>query len=83
MSDNTISKLLRENDIEAVPHGFRSSFRDWAAESGQPRELAELALGHTVGGTEGCYLRTDRLEDRRTMMERWGDYVSGSAAKGA
>ena len=83
LSDSTISKLLRENDIEAVPHGFRSSFRDWAAESGQPRELAELALGHVVQGTEGCYLRTDRLLDRRTMMERWGDYVSGSAAKGA
>ena len=47
ISDNTISKLLRELGIEAVPHGFRSSFRDWAAEcSDAPREVCELALAH-------------------------------------
>ena len=58
MSDSTISKLIRENGIAAVPHGFRSSFRDWCGEcSGAPREVAEAALAHVVGGVEGAYAR--------------------------
>ena len=75
-SDSTISKLVRENEIKAVPHGFRSSFRDWCAESGVPREIAEACLAHVVGGVEGAYFRSDVFERQREVMERWGAYIS-------
>ena len=77
LSDNTLSKLLRENGIESVVHGMRSSFRDWAGDTGQPRELAEAALAHTVGNAvEAAYARSDLFERRRSMMEDWAEYVS-------
>ena len=76
LSDSTVSKLLRELDINAVPHGFRSSFRDWCAETGQPREIAAAALAHTVQGVEGAYFRSDLFDRRRQVMEAWGDYIS-------
>ena len=75
-SDSTISKLVRENGIKAVPHGFRSSFRDWCAESGVPREIAEACLAHVVGGVEGAYFRSDVFERRREVMQKWGIYIS-------
>lgn len=76
MSDNTLSKLLRDLGIDAVPHGFRSSFRDWCGESGQSRELAEAALAHTIlNKAEAAYARTDLLERRRELMEGWSDYL--------
>ena len=71
LSNSTISKLVRENGIDAVPHGMRSSFRDWCRDSGVPREIAEAALAHIVGGVEGAYARSDLLEARRPIMERW------------
>ena len=62
---------------KATPHGFRSSFRDWCAERGVPREVAERALAHVVGNrVEAAYNRTDLLERRRKVMEAWGRYVS-------
>ena len=77
MSDSTISKLLRENDIPAVPHGFRSSFRDWCAENNVERQLAEAALAHSLGNTtETAYLRSDMFELRRGLMDDWADYLS-------
>ena len=77
LSDNTLSKLLRENGIPAVPHGFRSSFRDWCAEENTPREVAESCLGHVVGNaTEAAYLRSDLLELRRATMELWGQRLT-------
>ena len=76
LSDSTVSKLLRELGIEAVPHGFRSSFRDWCAESGQPREIAEAALAHTVQGVEGAYFRSDLFELRRQVMDAWAEHIS-------
>ena len=80
MSDNTLSKLLRELDVDAVPHGFRSSFRDWCGESGQPRELAEAALAHTIRNkAEAAYARTDLLERRRELMDAWSDYLASTA----
>ena len=83
MSDNTLSKLLRELGIGAVPHGFRSSFRDWCGESGQPRELAEAALAHTIRNkAEAAYARTDLLERRRELMEAWSGYLAGTAPNG-
>ena len=77
MSDNTFEKLLRDLGIDAVPHGFRSSFRDWCGESGQPRELAEAALAHTVRNkAEAAYARTDLLQRRRLLMEAWSRYLA-------
>ena len=78
MSDNTLSKLLRENGVKAVPHGFRSSFRDWAAEcTDAPREVCELALAHVEGSaTERAYRRTDLFERRRELMQEWADYLT-------
>ncbi len=73
----TASKLLRRNGIDAVPHGFRSSFRDWCGETGQPREVAEAALAHVVKNqVEAAYARSDLFERRRELMEAWAGYVS-------
>lgn len=56
----------------AVPHGLRSTFRDWAAEMGYERDLAEIALAHTVGTeVERSYRRTDMIERRRAMAAAW------------
>ena len=60
----------------ATVHGFRSSFRDWCAETGVDRALAESALGHIVGGVEGAYLRSALIERRRPVMQTWADYLS-------
>ena len=75
LSDNTLSKLLRELGIPAVIHGMRSSFRDWAGDSGQPREVAEHALAHIVKGVEGAYQRSTMFERRRELMEAWAGYL--------
>ena len=74
LSDNTISKLLRELGIGAVPHGFRSSFRDWAAECSEaPREVCELALAHVNSDrVEAAYRLFER---RRELMAEWSAYV--------
>ena len=60
-------------------HGFRSSFRVWAAEvSGFSSDLAEQALAHSVGSQlERAYQRSDLLEQRRGLMEAWGQYITG------
>ena len=76
LSNATMGKLLGDLDIPAVPHGFRSSFRSWAAEQGFPREVAEQVLGHAVRGVEGAYQRSDLLEARRPVMDRWAEYVT-------
>ncbi len=77
LTDSTISKLLRENVIAAVPHGFRSSFRDWCAEANIDRQTAESALAHSVGdATETAYLRSDMFELRRGAMQAWADYLA-------
>ena len=78
LSDSTLSKLLRELGIGAVPHGFRSSFRDWAAErTDVPREVCELALAHVNSDrVEAAYRRSDLFEKRRDLMEDWSKYVA-------
>ncbi len=78
MSDSTLSKLLRENGVAAVPHGFRLSFRDWAAECTPfAREVMEAALAHRVpDAVEAAYFRSDLLDRRRELMERWAEYVA-------
>jgi integrase len=63
----------------AVPHGLRSTFRDWVAERTHfPGDLAEVALAHKVGSAvEAAYRRGDMIEKRRTMMSAWADFLAG------
>ena len=65
-------------DIAAVPHGFRSSFRDWAAEeTDHPREVIEAALAHAVRNrVEAAYARSDLFERRRRLMDEWAAYLA-------
>ena len=64
----------------AVPHGLRSTFRDWCAEQGIDRDMAEMALAHAVGSeVERAYRRSDMLERRRALMASWGQAVRGEA----
>ena len=72
-----LSELLRALRVDAVPHGFRSSFRDWAAEcTDAPREVCELALAHVNGDrVEAAYRRSDLFERRRVLMADWADYL--------
>ena len=77
LTDSTISKLIRENGVKAVPHGFRSSFRDWCAEANVDRQTAESALAHVVGdATESAYLRSDLFDLRRKAMDSWAMYLT-------
>lgn len=77
MSDQTMDALLARMDIDATPHGFRSTFRDWAGdETDHAREVAEAALAHVVGSdTERAYRRRDALAKRRRLMEDWADFI--------
>lgn len=66
----------------AVPHGLRSTFRQWAAELGYPRDMAEIALAHFIGSeVERAYQRSDMLERRRDMMSAWAGFLKGEAAQ--
>ena len=73
-----MSKRLRTLKIAAVPHGFRSSFRDWVAEeTDHPREVAEAALAHKVPNPiEAAYRRSDLFERRRRLMNDWAAYLA-------
>ena len=78
LSDMTLSKLLKEQGIQAVPHGFRSSFRDWASEeTNYPREVVEAALAHQVKDkVEAAYARSTLFERRRRLMGHWAAYLT-------
>ena len=82
MSNMTLTKVLRDNGLadRTTTHGFRSSFRDWCADTGRPREIAEAALAHVVPGVEGAYFRSDLFERRRLLMEQWAAYLTGADA---
>ena len=84
LSDATLSQLIKELGIAAVPYGFRSSFRDWAAErTSMPREVVEAALAHTVQNpTEAAYARCDLFECRRRLMDDWAGYLRGTHGHG-
>ena len=79
LSNATMDALLRRMEQPYVPHGFRSTFRDWAGdETDFPRETAELALAHVVGDkTERAYRRRTALNKRRELMDAWGRYCDG------
>lgn len=79
LSNMSMLMLLRRMKVEGVTvHGFRSTFRDWAAEEANaPREVAEKSLAHSVGSeVERAYARSDLLEKRRTLMQMWSQYVT-------
>ncbi len=79
LSENTHAKLLRELGFDAVTHGFRSSFRDYAAEQTHtPHAVMEAALAHTIKDkAEAAYARSDLFEKRRKLMESWAGYLAG------
>lgn len=80
MSDMTLTKICRDMGIDAVPHGFRSSFRDWVAEETDfDGEIAEMALAHTIENkVEAAYRRGNLLEKRRKLMDAWAAYCEGT-----
>lgn len=81
ISDAAMARLMERRQMTARPHGFRSSFRDWAAEvADAPYEVAEMCLGHSVGSNvERSYKRTDYLDRRRALMSEWASFVSSKA----
>jgi integrase len=85
MSPMTMMMTLRRLGRGGLTvHGFRSTFRDWAAErTSFPREVAEAALAHAIpSAVEAAYRRTDFFDRRRKLMEAWADYCAKPAAKG-
>ena len=80
-NDMALSGLLKTLEVPAVPHGFRSTFRDWAAEeTNHPREVVEAALAHVVQNkVEAAYARSDLFERRRRLMDDWSAYVASGA----
>ena len=85
MSDMTLTKLLRDNGLadRSTVHGFRSAFRDWAAErTNAPHAVMELSLGHTVGSAvEQAYARSDLIEKRRALMANWARFATSGPAE--
>ncbi len=84
LSNMAMLMLLRRMGVEGVTvHGFRSTFRDWAAEAANaPSEVAEMSLAHKAGSdVPRAYARSDLLEKRRLLMERWSGFVAGSEGK--
>lgn len=86
LSDGAILQLLRGmghgvggEKSKSVPHGFRSSFRVWGAEkSGHRHEELEMALAHKIkNAVEAAYNRSDLLENRRPLMQKWSDFITG------
>lgn len=76
LSDMSLTAVMRRMKLEAVPHGFRSTFRDWASEkTSHQSEVVEMALAHAIADkTEAAYRRGDLLAKRVTLMQDWADY---------
>ena len=85
LSGMAMSMLLRRMKTDVTVHGFRSSFRDWAAEcTGYPHEVCEMALAHTIGNkAEAAYRRGDLFEKRRRLMADWAEHCSSKTQVGA
>ena len=84
ISSSLLPKLLDTLGIEAVPHGFRSSFMDWCAETGVPHDIAWLCLAHHLqdGVAVFCCSDSDLREPRRKVMDDWGAYLCGASSSG-
>ena len=78
LSNMTYGKLLQRLGVDCVPHGFRSSFRDWAAEqTDAPHAVMEAALAHIVSNAvEAAYARSDLFDRRRRLMDAWESYLA-------
>ena len=78
LSDMSLVAVTRRMEVKAVPHGFRSTFRDWCSErTNYPREVAEMALAHTIGDkVEAAYRRGDLFEKRRRLMKDWAAFCA-------
>ncbi|HEX7688257.1 MAG TPA: integrase arm-type DNA-binding domain-containing protein [Burkholderiaceae bacterium] len=84
LSDMTLLSVVRRLDVPVVPHGFRSTFRDWAAErTNYPNHVAEMALAHTIGDkVEAAYRRGDLFQKRVRMMTDWAKFCGKVEQKG-
>jgi integrase len=78
MADMALLQVVRRMGVDAVPHGFRSTFRDWCAErTNFPRDVAEMALAHTIGDkVEAAYRRGDLMQKRTQLMQAWAKFCS-------
>jgi integrase len=85
LSDMSLSAVMRRMGVDAVPHGFRSTFRDWAAErTAYPNEVVEMALAHVISDkVEAAYRRGDLFEKRRRLMEDWAAFCAKPSGGGA
>ncbi|MBF5006984.1 tyrosine-type recombinase/integrase [Diaphorobacter caeni] len=85
LSDSTLSKLMRDHKINGVPHGFRSTFRDWAGETTHhPRDAIELCIAHVIDNkTEAAYRRGDMIKKRVAIMKDWADYATSETTNPA
>jgi len=83
ISDMTLSRHMERRGLEARPHGFRTALRTWLAEATEaPHEVAEAMLAHvTDSGVVRAYRRTDYLEQRAKLGERWAEHVTGGAGQ--
>jgi len=81
LSDMAMTLLMRRLNVDAVPHGFRSTFVDWAAErTSYPPELREMALAHALGDkTQAAYQRGDLFERRRSLMNDWSRFIEAES----
>ncbi len=81
LGEKCMLKYMQQTGLKACPHGFRSSLRDWLAETTDaPYEIAETILGHVVGvQVERAYSRTDYLEQCRVYMDKWAAYITGQS----
>ena len=78
LSDMTMTKVMRDMGVDAVPHGFRSTFSSWCASStGYPTEVREMALAHAIGNdTVAAYQRSDLFDKRRNLMTDWAKFIN-------
>ncbi len=84
LSDMTMTKIMRDMGVDAVPHGFRATFSTWTASStSYPFEVREMALAHAIGdGTVAAYQRSDLFEKRRNLMTDWAKFINTAPAAG-
>lgn len=81
LSNAAFESAMERLGYSEVPHGLRSSFRDWAADNGKDADLAEAALGHVVRNkTVAAYQRSDLLERRKLLMQEWADFATRQMA---
>jgi integrase len=84
LSDMALAAVMKRMDVNAVPHGFRSTFRDWCSEfTNYPREVAEMALAHAIpSAVERAYRRGDLLAKRRLLMRDWCRFINAAMPTG-